>query len=81
MACRIDLAAFQGLCVHEQLRAVFGVAEDSEPFELDARIISVTEGGSQDNWVLGLGFIDNERLVANRIRLAEVVESSKPTGE
>ena len=81
MACRVTAAEIERLNMPEGLRAVFRVAEDDEPFDLDVRVVSVTEGGSTGNCVLGLEFVRNDRLLANRARLGSAVDRPKTMEE
>lgn len=74
LACRVAKDDAEALQREQSVQVTFRAAERSESFELTARVTNVTEG-TPGRCVLGLEFIDDERLAACRTRLHAVAQA------
>jgi len=78
IACRVaeSVAGPSGpVEIGRTLRVIFRLAGASASFELDARVVTITEGGTPDSLVLGLEFVADRRLEISRPRLRDALIS------
>jgi hypothetical protein len=74
LACRIATCDAGALAVGAVVRVAFRPGVSARAFHLNGRVISVIEGGTVANLVVGLEFIADERLTACRDRLRKALE-------
>lgn len=73
-ACRLREADAAGaLGVGETTRVTFSLGRGGRAFDLTARVVSWTRAGTPGNFVVGMEFVDDGRLEANRERLREAL--------
>ncbi len=73
-ACRIREADAAGaLGVGETTRVAFSLGRGGRAFDLTARVVSWTPAGTPGNFVVGMEFVDDGLLEANRKRLREAL--------
>ncbi len=58
LACRVPTSRTTRLSVDGQLFVVFSLGAGNQTFEFTGRIVSITEGGTPEQMVLGIEFID-----------------------
>jgi len=74
LACRIATCDSGSLAVGAVVRVAFRPGVSTRVLHLNGRVISVIEGGTVENLVVGLEFIADERLTACRDRLHKALE-------
>lgn len=79
LACRVTKDDAEALHTDQSVQVTFDAADRSGPFELTARVTNVTEGASC-RCVVGLEFVDDERLAACRARLRAVTGGPETGG-
>lgn len=71
LACRMREKEAATLRIGQDLRVTFDLGAPSSAFDLKARVINITQGGTPDHLVLGLEFIVDQSVAADRRRLRE----------
>lgn len=76
IACRIPAQDAELLHIGQTLRADFRLDPSAPALALNARIVSITKGGTLDHLVVGLEFIVDRTLEASRATLREALETT-----
>ncbi len=74
LACRMPQAQADRLRIGQTLGVVFRLNEMTEPFDIPARIVTITQGGTTDQRVVGMEFLDLPELQAQKTRLGRALE-------
>lgn len=77
LACRVpdsDCERGGPLRIGQTVRAVFRPHASSPAFDLNGRIVAITQGGTPNLLVLGLEFIADQSLEASRPGLQDVLD-------
>ncbi len=77
MACRLAVRDAARLEVGQVLGVTFGLGASITPFNLNARVSNVTEGGTPGEVVVGLAFMADERLESNQTRLRQALRNAE----
>ena len=75
LACRAGNSDAGSLSLEAILGVAFSLGPSARTFHLNGRVVSVTKGGTRESLVVGLEFIDDERLAACRERLHKALEA------
>jgi hypothetical protein len=75
LACRVPEAIARELTVGQVLQVAFLVGPSPDVFDLNARVVNITEGGTQGQFVIGLEFVTDDRLEAGGDRLRKTLKA------
>jgi len=73
LACRISISDALRLLVDQHVNVAFRLAGAATDFDLRARVTNITPAGSTDHRVLGLEFVEGNRLHEARAALRDAV--------
>lgn len=73
LACRLERQDVRSLAIGQSLQVVFQLGSHSQPFRLTASVINITNGGSEEQSVLGIEFEKGHQLDAQRSRLKDAI--------
>ena len=75
IACRVPEASAKELTMGQVLQVAFVVGPSPDVFDLNARVVNVTEGGTRGQFVIGLEFVTDDRLEAGGDRLRKTLKA------
>lgn len=77
LACRIDTQDVVTLSNGQTIEVELRLGGEAEPFKLTMKIVNITDGGSDEQSVLGMEFVEHPQFEAEHQRLHDALHASQ----
>lgn len=77
LACRMDTQGVAALSVGQMIEVEFRLGGEAESFRLITKVVNITDGGSENQSVLGVEFVEHPQFETEHQRLHDALHSSQ----